>query len=169
MGASVRFPNANKYDAKEIREFVDEIEFHICTYIEELMLSIFHPSKVSVPVCSASIRGRFRSPLCLRFKFEVEVESNLDTAGNSRLALVGESIEEDTLMTELQKLPQANPLSEATSVEVESSSLTDEPDICLRVPQFIEQIPLLGDLVNKVLCLLFGPAGIFQSIVNLIF
>ena len=107
------------------------------------------------------------------------LDSSKTTARNSDLE-VGNVVEEsfldvgvrDELINDLHNLSEENPLSETTSVELDTDASsaeapTEQPVSCSLVPELLQSIPFLGAVLNTVMCFLFGPEGILANLAGL--
>ena len=159
---------------------VDEVGAAVCRHIARYLTFAYHPHAVSVPDCSWEVRAQLGNQLRMIFRYTAVVGVNsLKNARNADLE-VGTVVEEsflegdvrDELINDLQNLSDENPLSETTSVELDtdddspedSPAPTEQPGTCSLVPGFLQAVPVLGSVLNTVLCFFFGPEGMISNL-----
>ena len=159
---------------------MDEVSAAVCHHLARYLTFVYHPHAVSVPDCSWEVRRKLGNQLRMIFRYTAVIGVN--SIKNSRNAdleianVVEESFSEgdvrDELINDLQNLSDANPLSETTSVELDSDDSSEapteeQPMSCSLVPGFLQSVPILGSVLNTVVCFLFGPEGMLSSLANL--
>ena len=173
------FPSrSSPLDASDI----SEVGAAVCHHIARYLSWVYRPQDVAVPQCTWDVRAQLHNQIRLIFHFTAVItglDSSKTTARNSDLE-VGNVVEEsfldvgvrDELINDLHNLSEENPLSETTSVELDTDASsaeapTEQPVSCSLVPELLQSIPFLGAVLNTVMCFLFGPEGILANLAGL--
>ena len=151
-------------------QFVSAAGEMVCEHLRRNLRFYFRDQEISVPSCTytpAPGSTLTASPFVMFFEFTIRFEESgsraskrLEVDDAVEQAFVGSAEEE--LVDEIQSLPNSNPLAESSGVSLATESPeVEEDDDCSILPDFFRAIPILGDLLNALLCMLFG--GLFFS------
>ena len=163
---------------------INEVGAAVCHHIARYLSWVYRPQDVEVPECTWDVRAQLHNQIRLIFHYTAVISgfdytSRTAATRNSNLE-IGNVVEEsfvdaqvrDDLINDLHNLSDANPLSETTSVELDTDTSsaeapTEQPVSCSLVPEFLQSIPFLGALLNTVMCFLFGPEGMLANLTGL--